>query len=976
MGRLYWLLKQQYWVGKVLKKRTVSALLMLLMIFLNMITVFGADDKGGEMLKPIKVGVYGMEGFAERNGDSGYKGYMADYLAQLGSECGYKIDVVLVDRESQLESLAGNECDVILTAENFEQYPGCCWSDRSVVKESGILYVREDADICFEEFDKFNNLQIGFCRDSIFEEDFGFYALDNGFDYETKYYDDENEMLLALENGEVGAALLGNLTYVDEEVKNVAVVGEHEYHFVGMKDRSLDIQAFDNAIFKFEVQNNPYIESIYSAAYWQSKGSYVSLTRKEQEYVKSHPIINVGYFMGSYPLQYTDDEGRFEGIARQFYDYFSDYTGFEFVYHGYSDSNACKQDLLDGKIDMIALVPHYTEWAIRNNLNMTDWYFQVPVYEIKLDSGSRAKSVGMTSAFAVGGQTNDKLDYVNYDSIVACLDAVKNGEIDAAYINSYSWMIYSDKPTYSMLEGTYRNEYISMSSVTGMSFDNISLNSIINKAISSITPELSKNRVINGVLFSEERTNPFVNIIVTYRLQICLVLVVIMVTVITLAVSAKKKKAQVFEKLAYTDPVTGGWNQTKFYKETDKIKFDDGKYAIGYINIENFKYINDFYGREQGDIVLKFMNQMLADMMQPDGIYARVLADRFVFLMPYIDYNTIKYNFETYISNIEINIAGFADSVIVKSTCGVYIAENEKGSVRDMVDKAAIAEKQTRDEAKPPIMLYDDTLNAEFIKNQEMTASMKKALENNEFTVFLQPKVDINSELPVGCEALVRWFSPEKGYIQPGDFIPLFEKNGFVTEVDFFVLEQVCKMLRRRIDSGLPVFPINVNQSRLHVNDRMYLSMLQDMLNKYDIPMNLVVFEITESAFIEDSHTMIGLINKMKVLGFNFSMDDFGSGYSSFNLLKDMPIDELKIDKGFLESTDDSKKSRYIIEKIVQMAHGLDIRVVCEGVERKEQVDFLRAIECDIVQGYYYSKPMPMEEYEKYLLQFDLKSNS
>ena len=183
-------------------------------------------------------------------------------------------------------------------------------------------------------------------------------------------------------------------------------------------------------------------------------------------------------------------------------------------------------------------------------------------------------------------------------------------------------------------------------------------------------------------------------------------------------------------------------------------------------------------------------------------------------------------------------------------------------------------------------------------------------------------------------------------------------------------------MLRRRIDSGLPVFPINVNQSRLHVNDRMYLSMLQDMLNKYDIPMNLVVFEITESAFIEDSHTMIGLINKMKVLGFNFSMDDFGSGYSSFNLLKDMPVDELKIDKGFLESTDDSKKSRYIIEKIVQMAHGLDIRVVCEGVERKEQVDFLRAIECDIVQGYYYSKPMPMEEYEKYLLQFDLKSNS
>lgn len=959
-----------------MRKRTIAVLTVLLLFVLNIVTVFGADKDSNGKLKTITVGVYEMEGFAERNGDNGngLKGYIVDYLAQLGSECGYKINVMLVDRGMLLESLILGKCDIILTGEKLEYYPGYCHSDRSVVEENGILYVKEDADICFEEFDKFDNMTIGFCRNSIYEEDFESYASENGFRFKARYYEDEDRMLLAVEQGEIDAALLGNLTFVDERVKNVAVVGEHGYFFVGAEDESLTVKDFDDAIFRFASQNNTYIDSVYSAAYWQSKGSYTTLTRREQEYVDRHPIIHVGYFKDSYPLQYTDDEGRFEGISRRFFDYFSEYTGFKFSYHEYSDSSLCKQDLLDNKIDMIALVPHYSMWAQKNNLNMTDWYFQVPVYEVKLAKKNKAKSIGMTSIFAVSGQTYaDELDFTNYDSVVACLEAVKNGDIDSAYINGYSWMIYSEKPSYSMLEGVYKDEYIAMSAVTCMNYDSVSLNSIINKAISAITPELSKNRIINGVLFSEERTNPFINIIVTYRLQICLVLVVILVTIITLVISAKKKKAEIFEKLAYTDPVTGGWNQSKFYKETDKIKFDEGKYAIGYINIENFKYINDFYGREQGDIVLKFMNRMLDDMMQPDGMYARVLADRFVFLMPYIDYNTIKYNFETYISNIEINIAGFADSVIVKSTCGIYLADNDSGSVRDMVDKASIAEKRARDDAKSPIMLYDETLNAEFIKNQEMTASMKKALENNEFAVYLQPKVDINSEIPVGCEALVRWISPEKGYIQPGDFIPLFEKNGFVTEVDFFVLEQVCKMLRRRIDSGLPVFPVNVNQSRLHVNDRMYLSMLQDMLNKYDIPMNLVVFEITESAFIEDSHTMIGLINKMKALGFNFSMDDFGSGYSSFNLLKDMPVDELKIDKEFLESTDDSKKSRYIIEKIVQMAHGLDIRVVCEGVERKEQVEFLREIECDIIQGYYYSKPMPMEEYEKYLLQFDLR---
>ncbi len=957
-----------------MKKRTLAVFTILLLVFLNIMTVFGADKNSVGTLKTVTVGVCEVEGFAERDGNNGLKGYIIDYLAQLGSECGYKIDVMLVDKGMLFESLNLRKCDIILTGEKLEQYSGFCYSDRSVVEESGILYVKDDADIYFEEFDKFDNMTIGFSRDSIFEEDFASYAAANGFSYKKKYYQDENKMMLAVERGEIDAAILGNLTFVDENVKNVAVVGEQGYYFVSTADNSSIVEDFDNAVFRFDSQNNTYIESLQSASYWQSKGNYTSLTRAEQEYVKKHPLIHVGYFGDSYPLQYTDDEGRFGGISRRFFDYFSSYTGFEFVYHEYSDSNECKQDLLDKKIDMIALVPYYRDWAQKNNLNMTNWYLQVPVYEIKLDMNSKTKTVGMTSIFAVSGQVHsDVIDYSNYNSVVSCLDAVKNGDIDSAYINGYSWMIYSGKPTYSMLEGAYREEYIEMAAVTCMDYDSISLNSIINKAISVMPPELSRNRIINGVLFSEERTNPFLNIIVTYRLQIALVLVVLIVTIITLAISSKRKKTEIFEKLAYTDPVTGGWNQYKFYQATDKIKFEEGKYAIGYINIENFKYINDFYGREHGDIVLKFMNQMLGDMMQPDGIYARVLADRFVFLMPYIDYNSIKYNFETYISNIEINIAGFADSVVVKSTCGVYLADNDSGSIRDMVDKASIAEKRTRDDAKEPIMLYDDTLNAEFIKNQEMTANMKKALENNEFAVYLQPKVDINSEIPVGCEALVRWISPERGFIPPGDFIPLFEKNGFVTEVDFFVLEQVCKMLRRRIDSGLPVFPVNVNQSRLHVNDRMYLSMLQDMLNKYDIPMSLVVFEITESAFIEDSHTMIGLINKMKALGFNFSMDDFGSGYSSFNLLKDMPVDELKIDKEFLESTDDSKKSRYIIEKIVQMAHGLDIRVVCEGVEREEQVEFLREIECDIIQGYYYSKPMTMEEYEKYLLQFDLK---
>ena len=943
------------------------------MTMMSAVSVSAANGEKPE-IKKVTVGVYGMEGFAYKNENGSCEGYAVDYLNQLGAECGYDIDIVLIEKGMLFESLILGKCDFILTGESFSKDTEYISTRDSLMKEYDVLYVRSDADIYYEDFENFDGMVIALCRNSIAENELKSYSEENGFNYKIKYYEDENRMLLAVENGEVDAAVVGNLVYVDEDVKNVGIVGSHEYRLVAKKDMQQDMDELDYVIAKHLSENNSYINNLYNALYWQSRAGYPSLTRAEHDYVVKHPVVKVGYLEDSYPLQYTDDNGNFDGIAKRYFDYFSEYTGFRFEYYEYQDSDACKEDIANGKIDMIALVPYYMDWAKKNSMVETNWFVQVPVYEVKLNPDAKVKNVGMTSSFAVAGQAySDDINYINYNSVVACLDAVKNGEIDAAYINGYSWRTYCNKAAYAMLSGSYRDENVFFSALSYMDSSTINATGIINKAITAITPELSKNRTINGVLFSVEKTNSFVNFIATYRLYICLFIVIVLVGVITWSISNKKRKEETLERLAYTDSVTGGMNQSKFYIEGDKVRNKEGKYAVGYINIQNFKYINDFYGREQGDNVLKVMAHMLDDLMQPDGIYARMSADRFAFLVSYIDYETLKYNFDTYISDIEINISGFSDTVNIKSTCGVYLVENSTEGIRDMVDKAAIAEKRARIDSRKRIILYDDELNAEFVKNQEMTSSMKKALENNEFVVYMQPKVDIDSEVPVGCEALVRWISPEKGFVSPGDFIPLFEKNGFVTEVDFYVLEQVCRMLRRRIDAGLPVLPVNVNQSRLHVNDRMYLSMLQDMLNKYNIPMNLIVFEITESAFINDSHAMIDLINRMKSLGFNFSIDDFGSGYSSFNLLKDMQVDELKIDKEFLESTEDLKRSRYIIERIVQMAHGLDIRVVCEGVERIEQVQFLREIECDIIQGYYYSKPMPMDDYEKYLARFDLK---
>ena len=216
-----------------------------------------------------------------------------------------------------------------------------------------------------------------------------------------------------------------------------------------------------------------------------------------------------------------------------------------------------------------------------------------------------------------------------------------------------------------------------------------------------------------------------------------------------------------------------------------------------------------------------------------------------------------------------------------------------------------------------------------------------------------------------GAEALVRWIKPDGTMIYPNDFIPIFEKNGFVEKLDFFMLESICKYVRRLLDENRKVYPISINQSRYLLHNKAYVTMVQDILLKYEIPKDYVELELTETVFFLEREHMVNIMSKLKDINVMLSIDDFGSGFSSLNLLKDIPFDVLKIDRGFLDETATSKESKWILRKIVEMADGLGVKVVCEGVETKEQAEMLKEIGCHIAQGYLYAKPMPISEFEQ-----------
>ncbi len=244
---------------------------------------------------------------------------------------------------------------------------------------------------------------------------------------------------------------------------------------------------------------------------------------------------------------------------------------------------------------------------------------------------------------------------------------------------------------------------------------------------------------------------------------------------------------------------------------------------------------------------------------------------------------------------------------------------------------------------------------------------MHRALEEGEFQAWFQPKVDVTTGRTVSAEALIRWNSAQFGFLTPAAFVPLFEKNGFIQELDFYMLEQVCRFLRDRLDRGEPVFPVSINQSRLHGYNDDYLRRLRETVGHYQIPHELIEMEVTESVLLENMERVEENIGLLRAEGYLVGIDNFGTGYTSLSFLQDVDVDVIKMDRSLLLGAQASEKNLVMLRYLVEMSHAMGMRVVCEGVETPEQAELVRSLECDMIQGYYCAKPMPEREFAQYL---------
>ena len=412
------------------------------------------------------------------------------------------------------------------------------------------------------------------------------------------------------------------------------------------------------------------------------------------------------------------------------------------------------------------------------------------------------------------------------------------------------------------------------------------------------------------------------------------------------------------------DQLTGMYSKEFFYQKIREVldANPDKEYTIVCSNIENFKLYNDTFGREAGDRLLKESAKGMQMYIGDEGICGRYGADRFM-CMREIGQEKIDraHIFGSASSNIEKKI----DNLSVK--WGIYEITDRTIPVEKMCDRALLAAENIKGQYNIPYAVYDDNLRNKLLREKAITDAMEKAIKKGEFIVYYQPKYSLNDDCMSGAEALVRWVHPEWGFMNPGEFIPLFEKNGFIPSLDKYIWEQVCIKLREWKEKGYALLPVSVNISRADVYQLDLADTLLTITQKYGVDPAFLHLEITESAYADNPNQIIATVDNLRKLGFIVEMDDFGSGYSSLNMLNQMKIDVLKLDMEFMRNEMKKPSNQSILRFVVSMAHWMNLSVVAEGVETKAQVERLREIGCDYVQGYYFAKPVPVNEFEDLL---------
>lgn len=934
-----------------------------------------ADEPAAHGQRVVTVAYYEDGDYMSVDEEGHFAGYNIEYLDEIARYADWTYEFVNYPSwKEAYAALEASEVDLLpLVYYTEERAERMIFSSASLCEIYTTLNVRlDDTRYAYEDFKTFSGMRVGVIANSQDAEAFVSYSEKNGFSVNVVPYSTTGDLLRALDEGAVDAIAI---TYLgrNSRFRTIAQFTPEPLYITVSPERADVAAELDDAMSRLKLRDPDFSSMLYDRYFGINTDQDPVFTEDEYAYLDAAPVLRVAYDAFRAPLSYTDPEtGEFAGAVASLFEDIARITGLRFEFVPVARHDEAIKLVEDGEADILYAIDRDSDPEAASPLATTGPYLRDPMALIvgANPSGSR---VALPHGFALAenmAQTAHASDDVAYfDTPKDCLDALIEGRADIAYADTHVANYLLAEPQYENLSVTTITSYTnSMSIGVGRGVDG-RLVSILDRCV-QYTSDSKMTTWLSQSSLAVHPTSP-VDFLRQYPVQFFAAIVALFGIVLGVALyvgRVKLRAARRVEEFSFTDPLTGGWSLARFRSEvgTRIANAPDGSYAIVYLDVKRFKSFNAAFGYATGDRVLLDLNGALAAMRAPDERYAHVIADEFVLLVRWNGWEALLERFDELDRrfNGTDTLTGLSHRLLLQA--GACVVERSDETPRidaqtiiEFVDSARYARDSIGDISRSTAAQYSAGMKDRDVAERALVAAAHDALDRGEFTAFYQPKVEISSNRLVGFEALARWISPERGLVPPDEFIPLFERTGLVIDLDFHIFRQACARIREQLDAGGRALVIACNFSRLHLQNDGFPETVKGIADEYGTPVELLELELTESIVMEDPERAERLCRQLKDLGFRIAVDDFGSGYSSLGTLQNLPIDVLKLDRSFLMSSESGERCRAILDGVVFIADKLDVHVVVEGVETRDQASMLVRMDDRIVaQGFLYSRPV------------------
>lgn len=962
------------------KQKTTGKFLALLFmaVLLAMIPAGNLKRVNGAERRTVRVGFFPMDGYNEIRADGSYGGMDVEYLDAL---CDYvNWDIEYVDCASwgdALDMLLHKEIDLVGSAQySVERAQLYQYADLASGYTFGAIAVNSDSALAYEDFSAMRDITFGLVDTYIRKDEFYEYMADHGISTpRVREYKDTAALQAALDAGQINA-LVHSLTEVREGQRVIGRFAPMPFYYISYQGNDDLMRELNQGIADVKM-NRPELENELMVKYYDSRlDQTILLTNDEKQYIAAREKLIVGYFDGYYPFSY-ENGGEYLGLARQVLEEVTVSTGLRFEFVRLDNMETAREALIDGSIDILSYCAEDAKSLKPQGLSATKVFAQAPqVIIMRRDNKSDAITVlaveaSKTSGEAVQNFTSDTMELLTFPTQLESLYAVKDNAADAAMCDGYlaeyllgSQLRFNKMEIHSVLSDVH-NIYM----VVADDADSPLLG-ILNKELLEVSDKMVNDYMLQDNFYSKMSLANFIS---DHSISILLILSACAAAAILVLFFLLRNSMRV-QKLMYKDTEFNVWNLNYLrYRAEKKLAADkNSSYAVAYTDIGQFKSYNALYGWSAGQKILELVIDTLS--REVDGVqelYARSYGSHFVLFVKYEDVDTLKERLMGIADRITSRIhqeTGIHMSLAMGVGC---LKDGDDGSLRRALSECIQLGDSLRNSYENTVQIYDDKLRAKLKEDHEREKLLESVDINKDFVAYYQAKVDIRNEKIVGAEALVRFRDPTaNGAIRaPGFFVPYYERTGRIREIDFFVMESVCKMLRRRIDAGQNVVPVSCNFSRLHFTEDSFPERFEAVLDKYRVPKELIEVEITETLVVEEvqQQKVMEIVEILRSKGVRLSIDDFGSGYSSLGVFEQIPASVIKLDRSFLLNNENRTRQVSIMRNIVNLASDLNAQVVCEGVETENDTELMMEIGAYVAQGYRYCRPVAEEVFEKML---------